>query len=352
MRNYCLPLLVLAGFATLTSAADPGVKIDAERLTRIRAAKMPKVEKVIEFDTPEADAVLAALEVFPPDNPWNLIVDEWPVHPNSKAILATIGPAKPLRYNADMGFVIVPPGQKTQQLLSVEYKDESDAGPFPIPTSLPIEGWPANYKRDPKHKTLTLDDVQRDKAKLGGDRHAIVVDPTNRKLYEFFSTYKTDAGWKAAQASVFDLASNKLRPDMWTSADAAGLPIFPSVVRYDELQRGKIEHALRVTVTKTQRAYVYPATHFASSRKDKDLPRMGERLRLRKDFDTSKFSKEVKVVLEALKTYGMFVADNGLDWSLSCTPDERIPILHEELRKVKGSDFEVVTPPEGYKPAK
>lgn len=333
-------------------ADPPGVTVNKARLDRLKAAKMPAVEKVIPFDTPEADKVLGALEVFPPDNPWNIPVADWPVHPRSKQIVATVGAEKPLRYNTDMGFVIVPPTQKTQDLLSVEYKDESDQGPFPIPDGMFIEGWPANYKRDAKLKKWTLDDVQRDAAKLDGDRHAIVVDPANRKLYEFFSTYKTDKGWKAAQASVFDLSSNKLRPDGWTSADAAGLPIFPSVIRYDELKRGVIEHALRVTVRKTQRAYVYPATHFASRLTDKDLPRMGERLRLRKDFDTSKCSAEVKVILEALKTYGMLVADNGIEWAVSCTPDERIPVLHEELRKVKGSDFEVVTPPEGYKPAK
>ncbi len=347
MRTLSLLLLVPA----VALAADPpGVTVNKARLDRLKAAKMPAVEKVIPFDTPEADKVLAALEVFPPDNPWNIPVADWPVHPRSKQIVATVGTDKPLRYNTDMGFVIVPPTQKTQDLLSVEYKDESDKGPFPIPDTMFIENWPSGYKRDDKLKKWTLDDVQRDAAKLEGDRHAIVVDPTNRKLYEFFSTYKTDKGWKAAQASVFDLSSNKLRPDGWTSADAAGLPIFPAVVRYDELKRGVIEHALRMGVRKTRRAYVYPATHYASTRTDEDLPRMGERFRLRKDFDTSKFSAEVKVILEALKTYGVFVADNGLEWTLSSAPDERIPVLHEELRKVKGSDFEVVTPPEGYKP--
>jgi hypothetical protein len=348
MRTLFLLLLP----AVAVAADVPGVTVNKARLDRIKAANMPAVEKVIPFDTPEADKVLEALEVFPPDNPWNIPVADWPVHPRSKAIVATVGVDKPLRYNPDMGFVIVPPDQKKVDLLRVDYKDESDPGPFPIPDDLFIEGWPAHFKREEKLKKLTLDDVQRDTAKMGGDRHAIVIDPAARKLYEFFSTYKTDKGWTAAQASAFDLSSNKLRPDGWTSADAAGLPIFPATVRYDELKRGVIDHALRVTVRKTQRAYVHPATHYASKLTDKDLPRMGERLRLRKDFDTSKFSAEVKVILEALKTYGMFVADNGIEWAVSCTPDERIPVLHEELRKVKGSDFEVVTPPDGYKPAK
>jgi hypothetical protein len=211
---------------------------------------------------------------------------------------------------------------------------------------LPIEGWPAHYKRSPKLKNLTLNDVQRDKLKEGGDRHAIVVDPVNRKLYELYQAKKTNSGWQAAQASVFDLKTNKLRPDGWTSADAAGLPIFPAVVRYDELKRGAVEHAMRVTVRRTRRAYVYPATHFASRLTDPDLPRMGERLRLRADFDVSGFTPPVRAILTGLKKYGMLVADNGQDWAISVAPDPRIPALHEELRRLKGSDFEVVTKPE------
>ena len=194
--------------------------------------------------------------------------------------------------------------------------------------------------------------MQRDKLKEDGDRHAIVVDPVNRMIYEFYQMKKTDAGWQCSNEATFDLKSNKLRPDGWTSADAAGLPIFPSIIRYDELKRGAIEHALRLTVVKTRKAYVHPATHYASQKTDANLPRMGERLRLRKDFDTSKFTPDVKVILEGLKKYGMLVADNGIDWALSCAPDERIPAMHEELRKVKGSDFEVVVPPAGYKPEK
>jgi len=178
------------------------------------------------------------------------------------------------------------------------------------------------------------------------------VDPTNRVLYEFYQLKKTDAGWQATCAAVFDLKSNKLRPDGWTSSDAAGLPIFPSVVRHDELQRGAVEHALRVMVVKTRRAYVHPATHFASRLTDESLPRMGERFRLKKDVDLSKFSPEAKAILTALKRYGMLVADNGIDWAISCAPDPRIPVLHDELRKLKGSDFEVVVPPAGYVPAR
>jgi hypothetical protein len=300
--------------------------------------------------TPEADAICSALEVFPPENPWNLVIEDWPLHPNSRNIIASIGTNKPFRYNPDMGFILVPPDQKEVPVKIVSYPDESDKGPFPVPDNIPIEGWPANYQRTPKLKNLSLDDVQRDKIKENGDRHALVVDPTNRMLYEFYQLRKTDAGWQAAQSSVFDLKSNKLRPDGWTSADAAGLPIFPAVVRHDELKRSMVEHAMRVTVVKTRKAYVYPATHHASRRTDENLPRMGERIRLRQDFDVSKFSPEVQAILKGLKKYGMFVADNGIDWAISVAPDPRIPVLHEELRKIKGSDFEVVVAPPGYQP--
>ena len=211
---------------------------------------------------------------------------------------------------------------------------------------MPIEGWPSNYQRKSEFQHLSLEDVQRDRKELGGDRHAIVVDPQKRMLYEFYSARLTDDGWQAEGAAIFDLEAYRLRPAGWTSADAAGLPIFPAVVRYDELKRGIVEHALRVTVRRTRRAYVHPTTHYASRLTDKNLPRMGERLRLRADFDIGGFTPEVQAILRGLKRYGMFVADNGIEWAISVTPDARIPDLHEELRKIQGKDFEVVVAPE------
>jgi hypothetical protein len=258
--------------------------------------------------------------------------------------VASIGADKPFRYNPDMGFVLVPPDQRRVDVKIVEYPDESDAGPFPVPDNIPIEGWPASYQRESDNPP-TLATVQRRPAEYEGDRHAIVVDPVNRVVYEFFTFGKTPDGWAAGQASIFDLKTNKLRPDGWTSADAAGLPIFPAVVRHDEIQRGIVEHAMRVTVRRSRRAYVHPATHFASRLTDENLPRTGERLRLRADFDTSKFSPPVQAILKGLKKYGMFVADNGIEWAISVAPDPRIPNLHEELRMIKGSDFEVVVAP-------
>lgn len=332
-----------AGGAGAAASARRAVNVsDPARLARIRAAKMPRITRPVQYCDPAADAICAALEVFPPDNPWNAVVADWPVHANSKNMVASVGANKPLRYNADMTFVIVPPNQPRVNVKITVYGGESDKGPFPVPDNLPIEGWPAYYQRE--GKKYSFDEVQRNVENTDADRHAVVVDPVNHKLYEFYQMKKTASGWEGTQASIFDLTTNQLRPDGWTSTDAAGLPIYPAIVRYDELKRGEIEHALRVTIVKTRRAYVSPATHFASPRTDKNLPRMGERFRLRADFDVSGFSPETKTILKALKKYGMFVADNGIEWAISVAPDPRIPDLSDELRKVKGSDFEVVTP--------
>jgi hypothetical protein len=346
MKSMIVSLAVIVSVTALAAAEDrpagAGVKTDPARLERIRAAKMPAIDKPVLFDTPEGDAIASALEVFPPDNPWNLLVDDWPLHARSKQMIAAVGAGLVFRYNPDMGYIFVPPRQKRIDLALTAYPDESDKGPFPLPDNVPIEGWPLSYKG------LTLEEVQRKKEE--GDRHALVIDPVNRMLYEFYQLHRTDKGWEASQSSIFDLKSNRLRPDGWTSSDAAGLPIFPAVVRYDELKRGRIDHALRVTVPRTRRAYVYPATHFASRLTDANLPRMGERLRLRKDFDISGFSRDVQVILTALKRYGMFVADNGIAWAISVAPDRRIPNMNEELRRIKGADFEVIEAPSGYRP--
>lgn len=331
---------VYFGDMTLEGNQIPEAKVqgDPARLERIRAARMPTIDKPILFDTPEADAIVSALEVFPPDNPWNLIIDDWPVHPNSTNIVESIGANKKLRCNADMGYVLVPPGQKRIDVKLGSAAAESDEGPYPVPDNTPIEGYPVNYNG------LTLDEVQR-KDEGDIDRHALVVDPTNRILYEFYQMRKTDKGWIASGAAIFDLKSNTLRPDGWTSADAAGLPIFPATVRYDEIKRDMVEHAMRMGVSKTRRAYVPPATHYASRDTNENLPRMGERLRLKKSFDISGFSSEAQAILKGLKKYGVFVADNGLDWTLSVAPDSRIPLFHEEFSKIKGSAFEVVEHP-------
>ena len=306
-------------------------------------AQPPAIDRPIVFGTPEADRILSTLQVFPHNNPWNEDISARPVAADSAAIVASIGADAPLGYNLDMNFVIVPPDQPRVPVKITMYPQESDPGPFPIPANAPIENWPLAHNEDTgalPAAGVTLEQFQR----IGtGDRHLIVVDPGHGLLHEFWQARLTDQGWEASQASTFDLTSNTMRPEGWTSSDAAGLPVFPSVVRYDEVARGAVNHALRVTVRRSRHAYVYPARHFASPRTDPALPRMGERLRLRASFDTSGFPPHARVILEALKRYGMFVADNGHDWLLSISPDRRFSGL-ETLSRVKGSDFEVIVP--------
>ena len=269
--------------------------------------------------------------LFPTDNPWNTRVDTLPVDANSAAYLASMGLSTGL--HADFGTewdgapngipYICVSGTQEKVPVSFDYADESDPGPYPIPSDAPIEGGPGS----------------------DGDRHVLVLDVDHQMLYELFAAYpQPDGSWKAGSGAIFDLGSNALRPAGWTSADAAGLPILPGLVRYDEaVTEGVIDHALRFTVARTQKAYLYPATHYASSSTDPDLPPMGLRVRLKAGFDISGFSPEVRVILQALKTYGMMVADNGSNWYVSGAPDPRWndDDLHE-LSRVKGSDFEVV----------
>lgn len=176
-----------------------------------------------------------------------------------------------------------------------------------------------------------------------GDRHAIVVDRQACRLYELYALYPDGNGWTAGSGAIWDLHSNQLRPEGWTSADAAGLPILPGLARFDEVDRGVIDHALRFTVQRTRRAYVYPARHFASTLTDPNLPPMGLRFRLKASFDTSSYPPQSRIILDALKRFGMMVADNGSNWYITGAPDESWDNddLHE-LARVKGSDFEVV----------
>ncbi len=269
--------------------------------------------------------------LFPSGNPWNTAVDDLPVDPDSAAYLKSMGLTTGL--HADFGTTwedapngipyICVPGTQKKVPVSFEYVGESDPGPYPIPSGAPIEGG----------------------AGSDGDRHVLVVDTDHRFLYELYDARRQPNGtWRAGSGAVFDLEGNASRPAGWTSADAAGLPILPGLVRYNEaVTAGAILHALRFTVARTQKAYLYPATHYASSSTDPDLPPMGLRVRLKAGYDISGFSPEVQVILQALKTYGMMVADNGSNWYVSGVPDPRWSDDHlSELSRVKGADFEVV----------
>jgi hypothetical protein len=268
---------------------------------------------------------------LPEDNPWNQDISKAAVDPHSRRYLETIGATLPL--HPDFGTVyqgapagipyIVVAGDQPRVPVHFSYADESDRGLYPVPPDAPIEGGP--NARD-------------------GDRHVLIIDRDNWKLYELFAAHREGEAWHAGSGAVFDLGSNKLRPAGWTSADAAGLPIFPGLVRYDEVvEQKEIRHALRFTVKRSRKAYAYPARHYASKSSDPALPPMGMRVRLRASYDISKFPSNVQVILRALKRYGMFLADNGGDWYISGAPDPR---WNDEelgaLKRVKAKDLEVI----------
>jgi hypothetical protein len=281
---------------------------------------------------PAAPPQLAGCAVFPSDNIWNAAVDTLPVDHNSAAYIATVGASVSLHPDFGSGLYqgapigipyVVVPGTQTKLPVSFSYAGESDAGPYPIPPDAPIEGGPSSK----------------------GDRHILMLDRDNCVLYELFAAYppEGDRGWRAGSGAIFDLKSHALRPDGWTSTDAAGLPILPGLVRYEEVAAGEIRHAIRLTVPRTRRAYLWPARHCASRLTDAKYPPMGQRFRLRADFDLSGFPKDAQVILRALKKYGMILADNGSAWFISGAPDERWNNERlRELRKVRGADFEAV----------
>ena len=275
---------------------------------------------------------LAGCPVFPPDNIWNVTIDQLPVHSNSPAYVSTIGASKIVHPDFGSGtwnggpigipFIIVP-GNQPKVNITFDYSDESDPGSYPISPDAPIEGG----------------------SQSTGDRHVLVIDRDNCMLYETFSTYPQPGGsWTAGSGAIFNLRSNALRPSGWTSADAAGLPILPGLVRYEEVVSGEIRHAIRFTAPQTRKAFVWPARHYASSLTGLNYPPMGQRFRLKANFDISRFSPEVQVILRALKRYGMILADNGSSWYISGAPDPgwNNDALVSELGQVKGSDFEAV----------
>lgn len=282
--------------------------------------------------SPPPNTNLAGCALFPTNNAWNAPVNALPLDARSSAYVSSIGAGTGLHPDFGAGlykgapigipFVVVPatqPGVK----VSFKYATESDLLPYPVPSNAPIEGGPGS----------------------SGDRHVLVVRQGECKLYEVFGAYpNADGSWRAGSGAVWDLNANALRPDTWTSADAAGLPILPGLVRYDEVLAGKIAHAIRFTASNTRDAYVWPARHAASIATDLNLPPMGQRFRLRASFDMSGFSRDTRVILEAMKTYGIILADNGSSWYISGAPDDRWDndALVREFARVKGSDFQAV----------
>jgi hypothetical protein len=280
---------------------------------------------------PGPNADLGGMRLLPADSPWHRDISKDPVDPRSNQILARAGLDTPLHPDfgsewegAPIGIPYVVVGRDQPKVpVQFLYADESDRGPYPIPPNAPIEGGP----------------------KSEGDRHVLVLDRDSWVLYELFNAFPLGkSGWKADSGAIWDLRKSQVRPAGWTSADAAGLPILPGLVRYDEVFGKKaIEHALRFTLKKSRRAYVPPASHWASEAHDEDLPPMGMRVRLKADYDLSGFGPEARVILLALKKYGMFLADNGSDFFVSGTHDKRWNADElRQLKRVTAKDLEVI----------
>lgn len=309
----------------------------------------PVVTNALLFNTPEADTIMAALQIFPRDHAWNEDISRRPLLTNSDAMIAQIfselfavGTNSPkLRAFQEMNFVLVPDDQPLVPIRLVTYPDESDPGPYPIPPGLPIEGWPSQTG------SQTLEQVQR--STTGGDRHSIIIQPGTGHVWETWETLLTSqpTNWQAANGARFNLSNNIQRPAGWTSADAAGLSMLGGLVRFDECERGEIEHALRMIVRHTRREYIYPATHHASSPSttNPNVPAMGQRLRLKANFVVpASWSKPEKAIAAALKKYGGLIADNSSSFfSISVVPDQRWPSgAFSHITGLSVTNFEVI----------
>ncbi len=303
------------------------------------------VTNAVLFNNSEADAIVAAMQILPTTNPWNEDISRRPVLSNSDAMIAQIvadlaADRRTLRAFFEMNYVLVPDSQPLVPISFLLYGNESDPSPYPIPSNLPVETWPRLTG------SLTLSQWQEDINGTGGDRHAIIVQPGSGLIWETWQAKRVGANWQASNGARFNLNTNGLRPLYWTSADAAGLPMFPALVRFDEGERGVIEHACRIVVKRSRREFIYPATHYASSTPatETNVPAMGQRLRLKSSFVIPPtWTRQEKAVLTALKKYGALVADNGNFFSISVTPDDRWPAnAFSHLSSVSITNFEVI----------
>ncbi|MEY2511850.1 MAG: hypothetical protein QOE26_2613 [Verrucomicrobiota bacterium] len=337
-------LLLLLGLASIAQAE----RINHEG--RILGAA-PVVTAPILFNTPAADAVVSTMQILPRDNAWNEEISRRPLLSNSDAMIAQIksdlGTHQTLQPFYEMNYILVPDNQPRVTIPFLDYPDESDldggtfpAGSYPIPANQPIETWPRGTGN------LTLQQWQMDVNNSGGDRHGIMVAPGTGSIWETWQMKLAQGGWQASNGAKFNLNSNALRPAGWTSGDAAGLSMFVATVRYDECERGMVEHALRLVVKRSRKEYIYPATHYASSipASSTNYPAMGQRLRLKAGFAIpSNWTIEEKAVLLALKKYGAIVADNGNFFSVSVCPDDRFSSsAFSHLSTVDINNFEVI----------
>ncbi len=291
----------------------------------------PVVSSSLLFNTPEADAVVSSMQIYPVTNPWNERVDHLPLLPNSDAMIAQINSDvgashRVLKLFPEMNFCLVPDNQPLVSIEFTEYPDESDlnggsfpVGRYPIPSNMPIEGWPLETGGE------TLAQWQADAD--GSDRHSIIVQPGAGRSWETWMASRSGTSWSAANGAIFHLNTNALRPDTWTSGDAAGFPMFPALVRYDECERGMVEHACRLVVVRTRAAHLYPATHQINGRTSTNYPAMGQRLRLKSGFVApANWTKQERALVAGLKKYGAMVSDlSSSFFSISITPDDRWP---------------------------
>jgi hypothetical protein len=313
---------------------------------------LPVVTNAILFNTTNADAVVAAMQILPVTNPWNEDISNRPVLPNSDAMIAQImadlaSNRRTLRAFKEMNYVLVPDAQPPVPIEFLDYPDESDLdggtlpiGLWPIPAIMPIETWPAETGG------LSLEEWQQDVNNTGGDRHSIIVKPGTGFIWETWQAKLVGDDWQASNGAKFNLNTNALRPSGWTSGDAAGLPMFPALVRFEECERGMVEHAMRIVVGRSRREYIYPATHFASTTPatQTNVPAMGQRVRLKSSFVIpDHWTIQEKAVLRGLKKYGALVADNGNFFSISVTPDDRWPVgCFNRLSSMSITNFEVI----------
>ena len=321
----------------------------------------PTVVTATLFNTPQADAIVSALQIMPKDNPWNEVITNRPVHADSGIIMARIrsdlvainANRNTVRVFAEMNYVLVPPSQPLIGMRFTEYPDDSDfyggtnpVATWPIPSNMPVETWPSNRPAGESNETWQ-------RMVIAQDRHSIIVQPgATSRLFETWQAVLTSntPTWQASNGAIFRFDSNDLRPAGWTSGDAAGLPLFPALIRYDECERGVIEHALRIVVNKSRREYIYPATHHASSITNANpdfasYAAMGQRVRLKSTFAVpAGWTKQSKAVATALKKYGALVADNGGFFSVSACPDQRFPAgCFDDVQTIDINQFEVVT---------
>jgi len=341
-------IAVLASFLGLVIAQAERINHEGRIL-----GNLPAVTNSFLFNTTNADAVLSAMQIFPVTNPWNEDISNRPVLTNSDAMMAQISSdllstRRTLRAFKEMNFVLVPDLQPTLAIDFFDYPQDSDLdggtfpnGLYPIATNMPVETWPSETAGQ------TLLQWQQDVNDWGGDRHSIIVKPGAGYIWETWQAKLVGNNWEASNGAKFNLNTNGLRPAGWTSGDAAGLPMFPALPRFDECERGMVEHALRIVVKRTRyQNYIYPATHWASyaTNTSVNLPSMGQRLRLKSSFVIpTNWTKQERAILLALKKYGALVADNGNFFSISVTPDDRWPAgCFDHLSTVGITNFEAI----------